>query len=430
MTNPSASAGTAWTIPADVHRRLRRRWDTGELLTSFAEGTPWSAWSIGIRGPSTADLAANYATVQEWLRAWRAPDADTIRIEDKRLGGRTFGANNVPGRAWVDSYQQLWALLGVAAEVDWFIDALRAARERLPRVAEWMLKHPASALAHRQVWTPLIDTVHWIAQNPGPIYVRQVDVSGVDTKFIDTYKGILTGLLEAQLDVSRIDQTAATSDFAGRFRFLRKPGYVRFRHLDPEPPAHGFSELTVRLDEFSSVPERVDVIYVVENETTYLAFPSLRRSMVIFGGGYAATILQSLGWLADRPLFYWGDIDTHGFTILNRVRQRFPHTRSLLMNVKTLLEHERHWVTEASPTTESLDHLTGDEADLYRDLIEGTYGPSVRLEQERVRFSFVRDALVRPDAPAPAARHPGSHDDTASRLRARSPVRPLARPDG
>jgi hypothetical protein len=402
VTGAPTPAGTAWTLPADVHRRLRRRWDTGELLTSFAEGTPWSAWSMGIRGPSAADLAADYATVQDWLRAWRAPDADTVRIEYKRLGGRTIGTNSVPGRAWVDSYEQLWTLLGASSEVDWFIDALRAARQGLPGVAEWMLKHPADALAHRQVWTPLLDTVHWIEQNPGPVYVRQVDVSGVDTKFIDTYKGILTRLLEAQLNAGRIDQTVGASDFAGRFRFLRKPGYVRYRHLDSERPTHGFSELTVRIDEFTSAPDCVDVIYVVENETTYLAFPSLRRSMVVFGGGYAATILQSLGWLAGYPLFYWGDIDTHGFTILNRVRQRLPHTRSILMNVKTLLAHERHWVTEATPNIESLNHLTGGEAELYRDLIEGTYGPSVRLEQERIRFSSIHEALMRPHTQAPA----------------------------
>ena len=400
MTRPSAPTGRAWTLPSDIQRRLRRRWDTGELLTPFATSTPWSPWSMGIRGPTTADLAADYAAVQQWLRVWRAPH-DAIRIEYKRLGGRTFGANTVPGRAWVDSYEQLWDLLGVASDVAWFTDALRATRERLPRIAEWMLTHPTPTLAHRQVWTALIETAHWIEQNPGRVYVRQVDVSGVDTKFIDSHKGILTSLLEAQLDSTRIDRTVNPSDFTGRYRFRRKPGYVRFRHLDPEPPAHGFTELTVRLDELTSVPHRVDVVYVVENETTYLAFPSRRRSMVIFGGGYAATVLHSLGWLAEHPLVYWGNVDTHGFTILNRVRQRFPHTRSLLMDVKTLLAHEPHWVTEASPSIEALDHLTSDEAGLYRDLIEGTYGPSVRLEQERIRFSFVHDALTAPHTPVP-----------------------------
>jgi hypothetical protein len=85
-----------------------------------------------------------------------------------------------------------------------------------------------------------------------------------------------------------------------------------------------------------------------------------------------------------------------GAAILNRVRQRFPHTRSPLMSVITLLAHEQHWVAEASPSIEALDDLTSDEADLHRDLIEGTYGPSVRLDQERIRFSFVNEGLTAP----------------------------------
>jgi hypothetical protein len=33
-------------------------------------------------------------------------------------------------------------------------------------------------------------------------------------------------------------------------------------------------------------------------------------------------------------------------------------------------------------------------ADLYRDLVDGTLGPSVRLEQERISFAAIRQALA------------------------------------
>ena len=59
--------------------------------------------------------------------------------------------------------------------------------------------------------------------------------------------------------------------------------------------------------------------------------------MVIFGGGYAVPVLQPLGWLASLDLVYWGDIDTHGFAILDRLRHRLPRARSILMDRATLL---------------------------------------------------------------------------------------------
>ena len=58
--------------------------------------------------------------------------------------------------------------------------------------------------------------------------------------------------------------------------------------------------------------------------------------MVIFGGGYAVGLLESLAWLADLDVVYWGDIDTHGFAILDRLRRHFPRLRSVLMDRATL----------------------------------------------------------------------------------------------
>src|SRR5258708_33455309 len=87
-------------------------------------------------------------------------------------------------------------------------------------------------------------------------------------------------LLDAQLDPSRVD--AAAPDFAGRFGFLRRPGYVRFRVAGG---FRGFSELSVRTDELTAAPEGVTHAYVIENEITYLAFPVPAAAMAILGAG-------------------------------------------------------------------------------------------------------------------------------------------------
>lgn len=63
------------------------------------------------------------------------------------------------------------------------------------------------------------------------------------------------------------------------------------------------------------------------------------------------------------------------------------------MDRVTLLEHESQWVRELAPTNVDLIHLTPDEHELYRDLVEDMYMPSVRLEQERIRYGAVQRAL-------------------------------------
>jgi hypothetical protein len=135
-------------------------------------------------------------------------------------------------------------------------------------------------------------------------------------------------------------------------------------------------------------------VYIVENEVTYLAFPLPSDAMVILGGGYAVGLLEALDWLAGTEVIYWGDIDTHGFAILDRLRQHVPHAASMLMDRATLVEHRSQWVTEATPSSAVLVRLAADEQELYRSLGTGVFGAAVRLEQERVSFTRVRQAVA------------------------------------
>ncbi|MGW6412864.1 Wadjet anti-phage system protein JetD domain-containing protein [Streptomyces vinaceus] len=218
--------------------------------------------------------------------------------------------------------------------------------------------------------------------------MRQIDMPGVDTKFIEGHRAVLTTLLEHCLPADRIDTDAPRTSFTARFRFLGKPAYARFRLLGDTPVA-GFSELTVRVDEFTASPPRVTTVFIVENETTYLAFPSVPGSMVMLGSGYAVTRLTEPRWPKNRRLVYWGDLDTHGFAILDRLRRALPHTESILMDRSTLTAHRGQWVKEPKPAREHPQSLTGEEADLHQSLVDDDFGHGVRLEQERVRFQAV-----------------------------------------
>ena len=380
-----------WTTPADVHSVIRKKWDSGTLLARFAAGQAWEPLGTSVRGPSARQIGERLGDVRQWAAEWAEAARGPLRVEYRQVGGRYFGTNSIPCRAWLDGYDQAWALLKVRPDVHRLTNLIDASRGT--RLVPWLTSHPMRALRLAERWDKLLATVRWIEERQAPgMYLRQIDVPGVDTKFIERHKGILTELLDAQLDPARTDVTAP--DFAGRYGFLRKPGYVRFR---VDAGFRGFSELSVRTDEFAAAPEHVKCVYVVENEVTYLAFPVPAAAMVIFGAGYAVPVLEPLGWLAGRDVVYWGDIDTHGFAILNRLRRSFPHARSMLMDRGTLLAHRDHWTTEPSPTTAVLDRLDPSESALYAELISDAHPSSVRLEQERISFSAVEKAIAAAD---------------------------------
>lgn len=98
-------------------------------------------------------------------------------------------------------------------------------------------------------------------------------------------------------------------------------------------------------------------------------------------------------WLRQCALYYWGDIDTHGFAILNQLREHFPTAQSFLMDTQTFLAHRALWGREEMSEKGELQRLQPDEKRLYEQLRDNTWGEQLRLEQERIGYDFLREFL-------------------------------------
>ena len=92
-------------------------------------------------------------------------------------------------------------------------------------------------------------------------------------------------------------------------------------------------------------------------------------------------------------MYYWGDIDTHGFAILDKLRSHFAHVDSFLMDRATLAAHTAVWGIEDKPLLVDLQKLTPDERALYDDLRDNRIRQRLRLEQEHVGFGWVTHRL-------------------------------------
>src|SRR4051812_22469673 len=205
MTVGKAGPGS-WTTPADVIATLRRRWERGDFLTAVAADTPWVPIELPIRGPSAAEIAADFAAVREWADRWRSADTRSLRLEHRSVGGRHLGTNQIPARAWVDEPAHLWSLVKVRDQVRRFADLVRYTRQHTPTLVEWMAARPHKVLANEQIWPTLIATVLWIEANASPrTYLRQIDTPGADTKFIEQHRATLASLLDRHLPGERID---------------------------------------------------------------------------------------------------------------------------------------------------------------------------------------------------------------------------------
>ncbi|MGV7671251.1 DUF2220 domain-containing protein [Mycobacterium kansasii] len=148
------------------------------------------------------------------------------------------------------------------------------------------------------------------------------------------------------------------------------------------------TELAVRSEELAQLAVQPRAAVIIENEISYLSVDVPEHGVVVWGKGFEVDSVGRLPWLAEAEVLYWGDIDTHGFAILDRLRAWLPQARSVLMDRETLLAHRDRWVTEDRPATSVLTRLTPDEQDLYSELVEDALGERVRLEQERIDWQW------------------------------------------
>lgn len=386
-----------WTTTADLRAQVQKLWDKGRLLSCMAGSEALFPLRLALNIPASAELSERFDAVRAWIaelqQGARSAARPGYRLELREVMHRVIGANLVPREAWVDTLDDALTLIGKQREAARFKALLARTAASQPALLPWLAKRPLRALELAADWPHLLAVVGWLQANPRPgIFLRQVDLPDLHSKFIEAHRGTLAELLDLALPASAID--AGASDFARRYGFRDKPVRIRFRLLDAGHalPAAG-SDIVITAGAFAGLDPAASQVFITENEINFLAFPPLRDSMVIFGAGYGFDMLAAVSWLHARAIYYWGDIDTHGFAILDQLRSLFPHVRSVLMDRATLLAHRKQWGREPQPVKRDLPRLNATERALFDDLRDNRLGHQVRLEQERIGFGWVEKAL-------------------------------------
>lgn len=356
-------------------------------------------WPIEVvlGAPSEKDVAEDPAGVLGWSMRWRALETSllpaTIIWEERRYP--RLGAQRWPSRL---SFAGPEEVARHAGQLERWKRATARAEQMVER---FPLLGGTNALASRfgeladyedADFQVLLALLTWLEANPrSGLYLRQLPIEGLHTKWLETRTAVVAPLLRAL----RPEQ-GAEQDIHALFGLRRPHHRLRMRLLDrsllPTAPA----DMEAPAQELAGLALAPRAVVIVENQETGLALPDIEGTVVFMKLGHAVSALAEIPWLRGVPTVYWGDIDTHGLAILNRARKVLPQLRSVLMDEATLLAHRALWVTEPSAYgAGGLDALSPVEAALYDALRTNVHGLRLRLEQERLGFQQAMAALNR-----------------------------------
>lgn len=377
--------------PAAIRRKAEQLYDA--YLRAWLEGAAFFPKEIPCDKRVDANLAVAIESVQRLREESKEALGFGYSIEWEERNSRTHGRNRFPRRVVLETERDLLKLVGKEREFARFAAAVDQVRGQYPQLVDWIRSHRKEMLAIAAEVGGVLEVVDYFVAHPRPgVFARELPLS-VDTKFVERHHRILRTWLDRVLPPAAV--RADEEHFHRRFglRYGEPLIFVRFLDAVAQRAAQmPWSELAVPLHALAGEPISAPRVVIVENQTNLRTLPPLSGAIALGGLGNAVTDLRYLSWLAQREVWYWGDLDADGLEILSRLRALFPRTRSLLMDAATLETwYPRIGTAGNRRTGPPPAHLTPVERAAYERCVTS----NLRLEQERFPHCFIAEQLPR-----------------------------------
>jgi len=370
--------------PKDIIKKLKSTYKRAEHLKVYLNQEEFKL-SIKFKRLSEKEIEQNFTQIRNWIEELKQ---SSFKIEFQSISYRSLGTQSIP-KILVLKQDEFLKQLSNQREFKRHIELIQKSLKAFAKLEPLLKEKPQLLMENDKVWEQLLIVCDYFITHPMPnLYIRELDIEGIDTKFIENHKKILDTLLCAILEQE--PTRLAQNGFEKRYGLKYDLPTIRFRILDESLYIGGLSDISLPLNEFMSLDIGCSRVFITENKINGLSFPNVKNAMVIFGLGYGVESLKNVKWLESRELIYWGDIDTHGFAILSQMRGYFPHIESMLMSDE-VIEKFRHLAVKESLSKRflgELDNLTQEEYDVFEKLKGNVYGEAFRIEQERIGFGY------------------------------------------
>lgn len=371
--------------PADIRRFCERKYPL--FLASLVSGCTFFPLEVpfGRPGPrfEHAEMSRTISALAECGLGYK--------IEWTSHKYRWIGDQRVPKRIWFETAEDYLRAINKERETHRFIEAIDTTRRVCPALLPWIAKNPIKTAEHLNQWADVLTVVTYFLRNPRPqLYARELPIE-ISTKFVEENRSLLDAVLKTVLSESAVD--LAGDSFERRFGLRYDEPLVRFRVLDCDLKSRlglPFLDISVPVSQLSHVEWHDINVIIVENKLTFLTLPVLNNSLAIWGSGAAAHITASLLFLPRCRLLYWGDLDTHGFHIVSRLRSVFRSLSTVMMDLQTLQDHRCFQTKAREAAYHDTLMLTNDELAAYQYLESNR----ALLEQEKIPLSYATARLL------------------------------------
>ena len=376
--------------PEEIKRQALRHWE--QVLIDYAKENEFSPITIDRIGKVKSSQVHEQFTklqdeVEDLLRESKNKTGVGYFVELSGQSFRRTGSHELPNRIIIESLEDFLHVSGKKREWSSFIKNYDFVISNLPSLKNWTALNTSRLLKPNINWNGIIAVCQYFLSVPKPnMYLRQLPIE-IHTKFIEENSFLLISLLDFLIPDAIRDSRAKR--FAERYFLKYDEPLIRIRVLDEAIRfQHNIKDLSLPLSSFCSLYIDCKRILITENKMNFFTLPEAPSAIALWsGGGFNISYLKNVEWLAHKEIYYWGDLDEHGFQILHQLRSYYPKTKSVLMDMETYIAFKKYAVSASPATVEGLPLLNTDETEVLNMLRLNPLGN--RLEQEKISHLYV-----------------------------------------
>lgn len=388
----------------DIYQKIKDQYAKGKIFLYILESD--YSFTIKLKKPTSNEFLHNYKLYSDFYRKL-ACDKD-LKVAYTSFKHIKFGEQKIPSYIYFENENDFYKALKLNStqitKHHNFINYINKLIKQYSCLEEYIKKNIVKLFNCHHL-DKIIKVVNYISvHDVSHIYLRELCLDGIDTKFIEHNRTQISNLLDILKDDININITCKDiNSFAKRYGFKSKPTLIKFRSLDTSNlflnklnieqaialDKNCFDKLQV--DDFAKIKRA----FIIENEISFLSFPKIKDAIAIFGSGYAAITLADANFLHNLELFYFGDLDTDGFAIANALAQKFNNCKfqTILMNEQVLAKFYQNAVVDTNFKNINLMYLDAQAQTCFKALQEHKYGQKLRLEQEFIPFDYIKANL-------------------------------------
>ncbi len=378
----------------DIQSTLKSRFRRSkfEWLEQYVDEQAFAPLDYKLGVPTQRDASFDIGELESWIHEWKALNIEGVEVIWRTVHWSWLGGERlVPDRLSIKSIEAFLNLMDPTQET---LQLWQRAQVRVARMKSLDLTNAARSMAGLGMslldddddeFERVIGVGRWLlAHYPANCFVREIPVEGVDTKWLERHRRVVTVIVTSE---SKHFFTAPNLFEAWGFK--KVPSTVRVRHAHcfiSEIPAEDLVQLPASI----LVKRKPKAVVIVENLQTGLSIDVPEDIPIFMGLGFGLEALKDVHWLKNVPIFYFGDLDVHGLAILSALREQFKQAKSFLMDSETFEKWERFAIEDP---TKNIPLLLPNLGDNERDLFERLVTNRLRLEQERIPLRVINQAI-------------------------------------